>query len=192
MHRRLIAALVTLALAVGLAAAAPHAAATSTNHTLAQTQAKLAGLSAGPNGNTYWGQATVNGSWTSYLDCHNVKHYVPKLTVTNHNPTLAPTPGRTVTPQGTCTPGITAPTGTPDPSLMSGSWFNPASWNWSSIWGTLWSKISACLTGGARTAINTLTAQAAVAAVAEGASFEVTAAGVAVLMIGGCLAAIGW
>lgn len=186
MPRRLTAALITIALALGVTAAAPSAAAVSTTHTLAQTEAKLKGLSAGPNANTYWGQATVNGTWTSYVDCHNVKHYVPRLTITNHNPTIAAAPSATVTPDSTCTPGLTSP------SLMGGSWFNPASWNWSSIWGSVWSTISACLTGGTRTTINTLTAQAAVAAVAEGASFEVTAAGVAVLMIGGCLAAIGW
>ncbi|HEV7191634.1 MAG TPA: hypothetical protein VGN35_00385 [Jatrophihabitantaceae bacterium] len=185
MTRRILAALVTAALAAALTVAAPPASAVSTTHTLAQTEAKLKGLSAGPNANTYWGQATVNGTWTSYLDCHNVKHYVAKLDVTDHNPTIVPPTARSVTPHRTCTPGI-------NPTLLSGSWYNPASWNWSKIWGSIWDTISACFAGGTRTTVGTLTAQAAVAAVAEGATFEVTAVGVAVLMLGGCFAAIGW
>lgn len=190
MIRRLfavLAAALAVALTLGLAAAQP-AAATSTTHTLAQTEAALKGVSVGPNANTYWGQATITGTWTSYLDCHNRKHYVAKQTITNHNPTLAPLAPVTArtTPTAICTPGVAAQ------PLLSGAWYDPRTWAWSKIWGSLWNTISACVNGAANGVISNMTVIAAAVAITGGADLMITPEGVVVIAIGSCFAKIGW
>lgn len=195
MPRRLTAALVTAALAVGLAVAAPHAAATSTTHTLAQTEAALKGVSVGPNANTYWGQATINGTWTSYIDCHNHKHYVPKLTMSNHNPTFAPAASASsvlaphATPSAICTPDIAAE---PVGPVHTDSWFNPATWNWAKIWGSMWDTISKCINGAASGVISNMTVIAAAIAITGGADLLLTPEGLVVIALGSCISKIGW
>lgn len=192
MTRRIIAAIATITLAVGLAVAAPPASATSTTHTLAQTEAKLTGVSVGPNANTYWGEATLNSTWTSYLDCHSRRHYMPRLTITDHNPTLAPLAPTTMqaSPSATCTPGIAV-----DPSvgpIHPDSWFNPASWNWSKIWGSLWDLISKCINGAANGVISNLSVAAAATAITGGGSLALTPDGLVAVAIGSCFAKINW
>ena len=192
MSRRFTAALITAALALGLTLAAPPAAATSTSHTLAQTEAALKGVSVGPNANTYYGQATINGTWTSYIDCHNHKHYVPKLTMTNHNPTVAPaspTGARQAGPTAICTPGV-APQ--PVGPVHTDDWFNPATWNWAKIWGSLWNTISKCITGAVNGVISNMTVIAAAIAITGGADLLLTPEGLVVIALGSCIAKIGW
>lgn len=193
MSRRLTAALITATLAIGLTVAAPHAAATSTTHTLAQTEAALNGVSVGPNANTYYGQATINGTWTSYLDCHNHKHYVPKLTMSNHNPTIASAPPvtatRHATPTAICTPDFAAQ---PVGPVQADSWYNPSTWNWAKIWGSLWNTISKCINGAANGVISNMTVIAAAIAITGGADLLLTPEGLVVIALGSCIAKIGW
>jgi hypothetical protein len=185
MTRRLLAAIVTVALALGITIAASPASATSTNHTLAQTEAKLKGMSVGPNSYTAWGQATVNGTWTSYLDCHNKKHYAPKLTITNHNPTVTARPLSTSpTPDAICTPGIGP--------ITADSWYNPASWDWAHIWGSIWDTIHKCITGAVNGTISNMTVLAAATAMTGGADLVLTPEGLVVVALGSCFAKIGW
>jgi hypothetical protein len=137
-------------------------------------------MSAGPNANTYWGQATINGTWTSYLDCHKKLHYVPKLTITNHNPTLTarsrPVP---FAPSAICQPDVVARTA--NDVMHPDSWYNPASWNWSK-----------CISGAITGTMSNMSVTAAATAMTGGSSLVITPEGLVAVALGSCIAKIGW
>lgn len=204
MTRRIMAVLAALLMVLGLVAVvnASSAQATTTNHTAAATMVRIRSVNIGPNTYTYWGQANITSSWTTYIDCSNHKHYVPSFNMSYHPPVSPVTRGatsasakdpRVITPEVPCTPGgpIRGTGGTISP--MCSSWWNPFCWDWSSIWGHLWAQIQGCINGVTHGVMGTLTLNAAASALAEGATLiEFSPGFAAFVAISGCYYGITW
>ena len=198
--RRLIALLAALAVMSGLAVAvAPQVQASTIYHTLAQDEAKMDSITVGPNVNTDWGAANFTGTWVSYISCtDNKKHWYGYQTFSNHTPTApvhtasaAKTASGTVKPMATCQPD--RPVAGMGITPMCSAWYDPFCWNWSAIWGSIWNQIQNCINGTSHAVLGTMGANAASAALTEGAAtLELTPQGVAILAIGACISNLAW
>jgi hypothetical protein len=196
---RIIAALLAVVTALGLASASPASASCAPGYcplSLAQVEQREIGHGVGPNVYTAYGRAQVNG-WSASGSGPSY-HVAAVLGIGYYPPTVkangAPLATRKVRvdrigSKVTYTDMSTGKVLTA--STTSGiTWWNPASWNWSAIWGTIWDGIQKCTQGVIKTLVSTVGTAFVLKAVVDRALLAIGPDGWAILVVGSCISGI--
>jgi hypothetical protein len=162
--------------------------------TVSQVEKAEIGHGIGPSSYTGYGRAQVN-SWHSNGLTGSAFRASAVLGIGYYPPTVKPSSAPLATRTVTVTRVGTKVTYTDSSgrtlTTTSGvEWWNPASWNWSAIWGTIYSKIVACTTGVIKTLVSTVGTAFVLKAVVDRALLAIGPEGWAVLVVGSCISGI--
>lgn len=129
----------------------------------------------GPNYYTDYGKAVITG-WPDRI-ANNTK-VSPSIKITNSGSPVAPMNQR-------------ATHYAPDGSYHPDTWYNPFSWDWGHILGSMWQHLKDCLSGAAGAFLPSMGGTLAVNLLIHGGpKLYVGPAGYAAIAVGGCLGKI--
>lgn len=188
-----------LAVIVSVTSTVVPASASTTHHSVAGLIAHTTGKTLGPNGYTDWGKATIS-SYSSYYDCNRHETYWRRsLSMKQYpNPLGVQAVGAQTGPPITLSGGVSGPNSCPsgpvrmtlgpDGMMHPDSWYNPASWDWGGILGSVWDRvISRCLSGAQAGVVPAASGTLIVNIIARGGKVFVGPEGYAAIAVGGCV-----
>jgi hypothetical protein len=179
MKRKILLVLIALAMAIGLSAVvAGPAQAVTTHHTAAQLRAYEVGKFYGPNSYTSWGKGTITGFTTP---CGGTLSAATVAYKQYPSPLVAPR----VTPAAVLGPNICL--------IQPNDWWNPFSWDWSSILGSFWDQVwNKCISGALKGVVTTASGVKITELLIKGAKVGISPEGYVVLAISSCLISLSW